>query len=93
MSQHNYDILRDTWIYREIQEQIQEEILQQHLGELRDLLHEIVQARFPRLAGQVQQAAEQIGEAIKLRHLIAIVSTARTEKEIRQWLSTSQAGD
>jgi hypothetical protein len=91
MFEHKYDILRDTWIYREIQEQVQKEIQQRYIGEQRDLLLEIVQARFPRLITQVQQAAEQAGESLSLRRLIIIVSTARTEKEARQWLSaTSQ---
>ena len=93
MFEHKYDILRDTWIYREIQEQVQKETQQRYMGEQRDLLLEIVQARFPRLIAQVQQAAEQAGESLALRRLIIIVSTARTEKEARQWLSATRQAE
>jgi hypothetical protein len=90
MPEKKYDILRDTWIYQEIHQEVRAETLQCQISEQRDLLQEIVQARFPRLQKPVQQAADQADEAPALRRLIIIISTARTEKEARQWLHTVQ---
>jgi hypothetical protein len=79
-----YDLLRDTWIYQEIRQQVQAEEHQHHLLEQRLIMLEIVQARFPRLKPLVKQIAEQPNEPAQLRSLIVKVSTASTEKQARQ---------
>jgi hypothetical protein len=79
-----YDLLRDTWIYQEIRQQVQAEEQQHHLLEQRLILLEIVQARFPRIKPLVKQIAEQQHEPAQLHSLIVKVSTAATEKQARQ---------
>jgi hypothetical protein len=81
-----YDLLRDTWIYQEIRQQVQAEEQQHRLLEQRLTLLEIVQARFPRIKSLVKQIAEQQNEPAQLRNLIIKVSTAPTEKRARQEL-------
>jgi hypothetical protein len=81
-----YDMLRDTWIYQEIRQQVQAEEQQHCLLEQRMMLLEIVQARFPRIKPQVKQVVEQLNEPARLRSLIVKVSAAPTEKQVRQAL-------
>ncbi len=80
----NYDILRDTWIYQDIQQEIRREEQQQRLGEQRQLLLEIVRARFPRIVAQVERVVTTVSEPVALRNLLVKISSARTEKEARQ---------
>jgi hypothetical protein len=81
-----YDILRDTWIYQEIRQQVQTEEQQHYLLEHRLMLLDIVQARFPRIKPHVKRIVEQVNEPTQLRSLIVKVSIASTEKRARQVL-------
>ena len=83
----NYDLLRDTWIYQEIKKQVQEDEHQQHLEEQRQMLLEIIRARFPRIEQIAQKLVEAVTEPTILQTLIIKVSIARLEKEARQSLS------
>lgn len=84
METQKYDLLRDTWIYQEIRQQVQAEEQQHRLLEQRLILLDIVQARFPRIKSLVKQIAEQQNEPAQLRNLIVKVSTAVTEKQARR---------
>ena len=86
MDTQKYDLLRDTWIYQEIRQQVQAEEHQHRLLEQRLTLLEIVQVRFPRIKSLVKQIAEQQNEPAQLRNLIVKVSIAPTEKRVRQEL-------
>ncbi len=86
MNTQKYDMLRDTWIYQEIRQQVQAEEQQHRILEQRLILLEIVQARFPRIKPQVKQVAEQLNEPTQLRSLILKISIALTEKQARQAL-------
>jgi hypothetical protein len=81
-----YDILRDTWIYQEIRQQVRTEEQQHYLLEQRLMLLDIVQARFPRIKPHVKRIAEQLDEPAQLRGLIVKISIAPTEKQARQAL-------
>ena len=83
-----YDVLRETWIYREIKQQVQEEEQQHYLEEQRQTLLKIVQTRFPRIESLAKKVAENVTEPSLLRDLIVKISTARIEKEARQGLSS-----
>lgn len=80
----NYDMLRSTWIYQEIEEQIRAEEGRRYREEQRQVLLEIVQARFPRIKFLVRQAAEQITDPATLRVLIVKIGSASGEKQARQ---------
>ena len=86
MDIQKYDILRDTWIYQEIRQQVQTEEQQQYLLAQRLMLLDIVQARFPRIEPHVKRIVEQVSEPTQLRSLIVKVSIASTEKRARQVL-------
>ena len=86
MNTQKYDMLRDTWIYQEIRQQVQAEEQQRYLLEQRLVLLEIVQARFPRIKPLVEQVVEQLNEPAQLRSLIVKVSVAPKEKQARQAL-------
>jgi len=81
-----YDVLRDTWIYQEIRQQVQAEERQHYLLEQRLILLEIVQARFPRIKPLVKQVVEQLNEPAQLGGLILKISIAPTEKQAKQAL-------
>jgi predicted transposase YdaD len=81
---HKYDTLKDTWIYQEIKQQIQEEEHQHRLVEQRQTLLQIVQARFPRIESLAKKAIANITEPAILQDLIVKISIARAEKEARQ---------
>lgn len=93
METQKYDLLRDTWIYQEIRQQVQAEEQQHHLLEQRLILLEIVHARFPRIKPLVKQIAEQQYEPAQLRSLIVKISSAATEKQVRQDLQEFTAED
>ena len=80
----SYEILKDTWIYDNIKQEVQEEIQQQQLIEQRRILLEIIHARFPRIEALAKQVVEGITKAEVLRELTVRVGIARTEKEARQ---------
>ncbi len=93
MEKQKYDLLRHTWIYQEIRQQVQTEEQQHYLLEQRLILLEIVQVRFPRIKPLVKQIAEQQHEPALLRSLIVKVSIAATEKQARQGLQGFIAED
>ena len=81
---HNYDMLRSTWIYQEIEEQIRTEEGRRYREEQRQVGLEIVRARFPRIRFLVRQVAEQITDPATLRELIVKIGSAQGEKQARQ---------
>jgi predicted transposase YdaD len=83
---YKYDVLRDTWIYQEIQQEVHAELQQQHLAEHREMALEIVQARFPRVELLARKVVECISDEVMLRRLVVTLGTAKTEKEARQGL-------
>jgi uncharacterized Zn finger protein len=82
-----YDTLKDTWIYAEIKQQIQEEEHAIYIQEYRQVLEAIVRARFPRLTHLTRDVMSQITNPAVLRDLIVMVSTAKMEKEVRHGLN------
>jgi hypothetical protein len=83
-----YDILRETWIYQEIKQEVESEEREHFLETQRQLLIEIVDARFPRLVLLAKSVAPSITEVSALHSLILCVSKARLEKEAREGLSS-----
>jgi hypothetical protein len=86
---HQYDILRDTWIYSEIKQIAQKEIYVEYMIEQRKILQVIVQARFPRLKTLAQEVVGHVSDLATLQSLLIKVSSAKTEKEVRQDLKTA----
>jgi hypothetical protein len=82
-----YDVLKDTWIYREIRQQIEQEAYTERLVELQHILLKIVQGRFPRLEVLTKKLLDETNDAIVLQDLIVKAGTMRTEKEVRQCLN------
>lgn len=85
-----YDVLKDTWIYQEIKQEIQTEMKHFYLEELRQMLLEIVHLRFPRIEIQASKLVAQLGEPALLRDLLVKISTARIEKEARRSLQDAE---
>lgn len=83
---YQYDILKDTWIYAEIKQQVQEEEHSEQVQEYRQMLQAIVQARFPRLESLAKEVSDALTSPAALRDLIVKVSTAKIEKVVRQYL-------
>lgn len=84
---YQYDILKETWIYAEIKQQVQEEEHLAYVQEYQQMLQSIVQARFPRLAALTKEVIGQVRDPAMLRDLIVQVSTAKVEKAARQCLN------
>jgi hypothetical protein len=82
-----YDILRETWIYQEIKQEVVSEEQGHFLQIQRQLLLEIVEARFPRLSSLAMSVVPSITEVDTLHSLILCISKARLEREARQSLS------
>lgn len=89
---NSYDLLKDTWIYRDIQHEVVEEFQQQQLDTHRQALLAIVQARFPRIEALAQQVAQRISEPARLQELVVRVGIARTEREARLGMSEQANG-
>ncbi len=87
-----YDLLKDTWIYRDIKHEVVEEFQQQQLDAHHHTLLAIVQARFPRIETLAQQAAQRISEPEQLQELVVRIGMARTEREARQEMSEQGDG-
>ena len=87
MEVQNYDLLKDTWIYREIQQQIEEEQKRSYIDEQQQIVLEIVQVRFPRIAILTRTTMENMTDLTALRALLIKVGTARVEREARQYLA------
>lgn len=87
-----YDILRDTWIYQEIKQEVASEEHEYFLQAQRQLLIDIVEARFPRLLSLATKIVPSITEVSALHSLILCISKARLEKEARQSLSNADKG-
>ncbi|MBO0796794.1 MAG: hypothetical protein J2P36_38425, partial [Ktedonobacteraceae bacterium] len=75
--QNNYDVLKDTWIYQEIKQQIMEEMHEQCLSELRQAIFEIVEARFPRLLPLARKVAIPLRDSAEVRTLLVVVGSAK----------------
>ena len=84
-----YNILRETWIYQEIKQEVVAEEHEYFLETQRQLLLEIVEARFPRLLSLATSIVPSITEISALHSLILCISKARLEKEARQSLSNA----
>ena len=84
-----YDILRDTWIYQEIKQEVASEEHEHFLQSQRQLLIEIVESRFTRLLSLATKIVPSITEVSTLHSLILCISKARLEKEARQSLSNA----
>jgi predicted transposase YdaD len=84
-----YDILRETWIYQEIKQEVVSEEHEHFLQAQRELLIEIIEARFPRLLALATSIVSSITEVSALHSLILCISTVRLEKEARQSLSSA----
>ena len=93
MDIQKYDMLRDTWIYQEIQQQVQAEEQLRFLLEQRLILLEIVQVRFPRLKLRVKQVVEQMNESVQLRSMLLKISTASTQKQVKRILQEFAIAD
>ncbi|HTI14457.1 MAG TPA: hypothetical protein VL461_07810 [Dictyobacter sp.] len=87
---HQYDILRGTWIYQEIKQQVEDDIKSTQYREYQQLLREIVAERFPRLLSLVEQILDRPDVTQQLRDCLLQVGKARTEKEIRHYLIKMQ---
>ena len=83
-----YELLKNTWIYQEIKQQVEEEIARQHLAELRQMLLEMVQRRFSRIAPLAKRIVEHMEEQRELSELIIKIGAACGEKEAREHLLT-----
>lgn len=80
----SYDMLRNTWIYQDIKQEVQKELQLHYAEEQRHILLEIVRARFPRVEVLIQQLIEGRNEPALLQTLIIQVGIARLEKDARQ---------
>ena len=89
MQTPRYDILRKTWIYQEIKQEVVAEEHERFLQSHRQLLIEIVEARFPRLLSLATSIVPSLTEVSALHSLILCISKARTEKEARHDLSNA----
>jgi len=87
MHVYQYDLLKDTWIYAEIKQQVQEEEHSAYVQEYHQMLQAIIQARFPRLALLAKDVISQVTNPVVLHDLIVQVSTAKMEKAVRQCLN------
>jgi hypothetical protein len=90
MEVQNYDMLKDTWIYQEIRQQIVEEQERSYINEQQQIVLTIVQARFPRIATLTKTIMENMTDLAALRVLLIKIGTARVEKEARQYLAEIQ---
>jgi hypothetical protein len=91
MQRPKYDILRETWIYQEIKQEVLCETQAHFLQLQRQLLIEIVETRFPRLLSLATSVVAVITDIGTLHTIIISISKARLEKEARQCLS--EVGD
>ena len=80
---NNYDILRETWIYAQIQQEVRQEERKQYISEQRQMLLEIVRARFPRISQLVERVTAEVTELDTLKGLLVKIGSAHTEKEAR----------
>jgi hypothetical protein len=87
----SYTLLRDTWIYQDIRQEVQQELQVRYTEEQRHILLAIVRVRFPRIEGLLQQLIEERNEPELLQALIILVGTARLEKDVRQGISRERA--
>ena len=87
MAVHKYDMLKETWIYQEIQQQVVEEQRQRYIEEQQQIILEVVQARFPRLIVLTRAALQRTAEVAMLHELLVKVGGAQGEQEVRQYLA------
>ncbi len=87
-----HDILRDTPIYQLILEEGFEEGLEKgRKEELRLMLANIVQERFPELANLAKERAATIEDINVLRQIVMKLGIMQDEDKIRQYLMTIDA--
>ncbi|HLZ60239.1 MAG TPA: hypothetical protein VKR06_25085 [Ktedonosporobacter sp.] len=86
-------LLQNTWIYQELKQRIEEEIKQQHLSDLREVLQQIVQVRFPHLWSLTKETVDSISDQQELHQLIIQVSGAPNEKVARKRLLSRRGQD
>lgn len=84
------NIFRDTYVHKYDVEEAQEEARQEARQDVCNALLMIVQARFPSLMKVAKTQIDQIKDVTTLSKVVASVGSARTVKEARQALSTSQ---
>lgn len=83
----SYLMLRDTWIYQDLKQEIQKDLEKHYIEEQRHILLAIVQARFPRIEILVEQLIADKGELELLQKLIIQIGSARLEKDARHNIS------
>ncbi len=83
----SYDLLRNTWIYMDIRQEVVEEIQQRQLTTQRHVLLAIVQARFPRAERMAKRVIERVTNPERLQEMVMRVGMARTEREARLGMS------
>lgn len=82
-----YDVLKDTWIYQEIRQQVAAEQRQHYIADQQQLVLEIVQLRFPQMETLARETLQTITEVSKLRALLLKMGTVDSEQEARQYLA------
>jgi hypothetical protein len=87
-----HDILKNTWIYQEIRQDVVEEVEQEQIAQMQVMVVEILQARFARIVPLGKRIVERIGGMEELRHLIVKIGAARGEKEAREALLEIEVG-
>lgn len=84
----SYLMLRDTWIYQDLKQEIQKDLETRYIEEQRHILLAIVQTRFPRIETLVEQLIADKGELELLQKLIIQIGSARLEKDARHNISS-----
>src|SRR6266536_441734 len=83
----SYNLLKNTWIYMDIRQEVVEEIQQRQLVTQRHALLAIVQARFPRTERMAKRVIERVTNPERLQEMVMRVGMARTEREARLGMS------
>jgi hypothetical protein len=84
---HRYDVLKETWIYQEIRQEVVEEQRQAYIEEQQQMVCDIIKARFPRVETLGENVVKKVRDVVILRDLLVQISSSKTEKEARQYLS------
>ena len=81
------DALKNSWAYQEIMQVGEQKERQTELQGLRQLLENLVQARFPNNVNLAKERGSAIEEQSILHEVIYKVGIAQTEEDVRQILS------
>lgn len=85
------DILKDTWVYKEIIKEGKEEGKEKgRKEELCTILIRITTLRFPNLVNQAQKQAEQAKSTEQLRTMIDKLVIANTDQEARHAFTVNE---